>query len=68
MNKSFETFTYGKVTLRECFDPDTSMNGEGFVEVSDENDDVIAVIQGDYDLDELDSEEVEELIDKNLRY
>lgn len=31
MNKSFETFTYGKVTLRECFDPDTSMNGEGFV-------------------------------------
>lgn len=68
MNKSFETFTYGKVTLRECFDTDTSMNGEGFVEVSDENDDVIAVIQGDYDLDELDSEEVEELIDENLCY
>lgn len=68
MQKTFETFNYGKVTLRTCFDPDISMNGEGYVEVSDENGDVFAIAHGDYDLDDIDSERVESLIDENLIY
>ena len=45
----------------ECFDPDTSMNGEGFIEVTDSDDNVIAEIYG-YDIDEVD----EDIINSNL--
>lgn len=66
--KTFETFSYGKVTLRECFDADSSMNGEGFIEVTDQNNEVFAIIHGDYDIDDMTADEVESLIDENLVY
>lgn len=59
--KKIDTFYFGEVTLRECFDPDTSMNGEGFIEVTDSNNNVIAEIYG-YDIDEVD----EDIIEDNL--
>ena len=39
-----DTFNYGKVTLRDCFDPESSLNGEGYVEVTDINNNDIAII------------------------
>ena len=46
MKMTTDTFNYGEVTLRDCFDPESSLNGEGYVEVTDTNDNVIAVIYG----------------------
>lgn len=59
--RKIDTFYFGEVTLRECFDADSSMNGEGFVEVTDSNDNVIAEIYG-YDIDEIN----EDIIENNL--
>lgn len=59
--KKIDTFYFGEVTIRECFDPDTSMNGEGFIEVTDSDDNIIAEIYG-YDIDEVD----EDIINSNL--
>lgn len=59
--KKIDTSYFGEVTIRECFDPDTSMNGEGFIEVTDSDDNVIAEIYG-YDIDEVD----EDIINSNL--
>ena len=59
--KKIDTFYFGEVTIRECFDPDTSMNGEGFIEVTDSDDNVIAEIYG-YDIDEVD----DDIINSNL--
>ena len=59
--KKIDTFYFGEVTIHECFDPDTSMNGEGFIEVTDSDDNVIAEIYG-YDIDEVD----EDIINSNL--
>lgn len=59
--RTIDTFYFGEVTLRDCFDTDTSMNGEGFVEATDSNGNVIADIY-DYDLDEIN----EDIIEDNL--
>ena len=59
--KTIDTFQFGEVTLRNCFDPDTSMNGEGFVEATDSNGNVIAEIYG-YNVDEI----TEDVIEDNL--
>lgn len=59
--KTIDTFYFGEVTLRNCFDPDTSMNGEGFVEATDSNGNVIAEIYG-YNVDEI----TEDVIEDNL--
>ena len=42
--RTIDTFYFGEVTLPDCFDPDTSMHGEGFVEATDSNGNVIADI------------------------
>ena len=55
-----DTFNYGKVTLRDCFDPESSLNGEGYVEVTDTNNNVIAILYG-YSVSE-----IEDLIDDNI--
>ena len=59
--RTIDTFYFGEVTLRDCFDTDTSMNGEGFVEVTDSNGNVIADIYG-YDIDDIN----EDIIEDNL--
>ena len=59
--RTIDTFYFGKVTLCDCFDPDTSMNGEGFVEATDSNGNVIADIYG-YDIDDIN----EDIIEDNL--
>lgn len=59
--KTIDTFYFGEVTLRNCFDPDTSINGEGFVEATDSNGNVIAEIYG-YNVDEI----TEDVIEDNL--
>ena len=59
--RTTDTFNYGEVTFRDCFDPDTSMNGEGFVEATDSNGNVIADIYG-YDIDDIN----EDIIEDNL--
>ena len=59
--RTIDTFYFGEVTLRECFDPDTSMNGEGFVEATDAKGNVIADIYG-YDIDDIN----EDIIEDNL--
>ena len=61
MEMTTDTFNYGEVTLRDCFDPDTSMNGEGYVEATDSNGNVIAYIYG-YDIDDIN----EDIIEDNL--
>ena len=53
--KKIDTFYFGEVTLRECFDADTSMNGEGFIEVTDLNNNLIVVIYG-YNIDDIDED------------
>lgn len=59
--RTIDTFYFGEVTLRDCFDPDTSMNGEGFVEATDANGNVIADIYG-YNIDDIN----EDIIEDNL--
>ena len=63
-----DTFNYGEVTLRDCFDPDTSMNGEGYVEVTDTNNNVIAVIYGYSvsEIEDMEQNEIEDLIDEYI--
>ena len=53
--KKIDTFYFGEVTLRECLDTDTSMNGEGFIEVTDSNNNLIVVIYG-YNIDDVDED------------
>ena len=63
-----DTFNYGKVTLRDCFDPESSLNGEGYVEVTDTNNNVIAILYG-YSVSEIEDMEhskIEDLIDDNI--
>ena len=48
--RTIDTFYFGEVTLRDCFDPDTSMNGN-----------VIADIYG-YNIDDIN----EDIIEDNL--
>lgn len=62
------TFNYSKVTLYDCFDPESSLNGEGYVEVTDTNNNVIAIIYG-YSVSEIEDMEqnkIEDLIDDNI--
>lgn len=63
-----DTFNYGEVTLRDCFDPDSSLNGEGYVEVTDNNDNVIAEIYGYSvsEIEDMEQNEIEDLIDDNI--
>ena len=68
MEMTTDTFNYGEVTLRDCFDPESSLNGEGYVEVTDANNNVIAVIYG-YSVSEIENMEhnkIEDLIDDNI--
>ena len=68
MEMTIDTFNYGKVTLRDCFDPESSLNGEGYVEVTDTNNNVIAVLYG-YSVSEIEDMEqnkIEDLIDDNI--
>lgn len=68
MEMTIDTFNYGEVTLRDCFDPESSLNGEGYVEVTDTNNNVIAVIYG-YSVSEIEDMEqnkIEDLIDNNI--
>ena len=68
MEMTTDTFNYGEVTLRDCFDPESSLNGEGYVEVTDTNNNVIAVIYG-YSVSEIEDMEhnkIEDLIDDNI--
>lgn len=65
---TINTFYFGEVTLRDCFDPEYSLNGEGYVEVTDTNNNVIAVIYG-YSVSEIEDVEqnkIEDLIDNNI--
>lgn len=68
MEMTTNTFNYGEVTLRDCFDPESSLNGEGYVEVTDTNNNVIAVLYG-YSVSEIEDMEqnkIEDLIDDNI--
>ena len=68
MEMTTDTFNYGKVTLRDCFDPESSLNGEGYVEVTDTNNNVIAIIYG-YSVSEIEDmkhNKIEDLIDDNI--
>ena len=68
MEMTTNTFNYGKVTLRDCFDPESSLNGEGYVEVTDTNNNDIAIIYG-YSVSEIEDMEqnkIEDLIDDNI--
>lgn len=68
MEMTTDTFNYGEVTLRDCFDSEFSLNGEGYVEVTDANNNVIAVIYG-YSVGELNNmkqNEIEDLIDEYI--
>lgn len=68
MKMTTDTFNYGEVTLRDCFDPESSLNGEGYVEVTDTNDNVIAVIYGYSvsEIEDMEQTEIEDLIDDNI--
>ena len=68
MEMTTDTFNYGEVTLRDCFDPESSLNGEGYVEVTDTNNNVIAILYG-YSVSEIEDMEhskIEDLIDDNI--
>ena len=68
MEMTTYTFNYGEVTLRDCFDPESSLNGEGYVEVTDTNNNVIAILYG-YSVSEIEDMEhskIEDLIDDNI--
>lgn len=66
MEKKFDTI-YGVIICRFAFDPDTSINGEGFFEMYDENGRYYGSIYG-VDEDDLTTEMLEEQIDENLIY
>ena len=68
MEMTTDTFNYGEVTLRDCFDPESSLNGEGYVEVTDTNNNVIAVIYGYSvsEIEDMEHNEIEDLIDDNM--
>lgn len=68
MEMTTNTFNYGEVTLRDCFDPESSLNGEGYVEVTDANNYVIAVIYGYSvsEIEDMEQNEIEDLIDDNI--
>ena len=68
MEMTTDTFNYGKVTLRDCFDPESSLNGEGYVEVTDTNNNVIAVLYGYSvsEIEDMEQNEIEDLIDDNI--
>ena len=68
MEMTTDTFNYGEVTLRDCFDPESSLNGEGYVEVTDANNNVIAVIYGYSvsEIEDMEQNEIEDLIDHNI--
>lgn len=68
MEMTTDTFNYGEVTLRDCFDPESSLNGEGYVEVTDTNNNVIAVIYGYSvsEIEDMEHNEIEDLIDDNI--
>ena len=63
-----DTFNYGAVTLRDCFDPESSLNGEGYVEVTDTNNNVIAIIYGYSvsEIEDMEQNEIEDLIEDNV--
>ena len=65
---TIDTFNYGEVTRRDCFDPESSLNGEGYVEVTDTNNNVIAVIYGYSvsEIEDMEHNEIEDLIDDNI--
>ena len=66
--RTINTFYFGEVALRDCFDPESSLNGEGYVEVTDTNNNVIAVLYG-YSVSEIEDMEhnkIEDLIDDNI--
>ena len=68
MEITTDTFNYGEVTLCDCFDTESSLNGEGYVEVTDTNNNVIAVLYG-YSVSEIEDMEqnkIEDLIDDNI--
>ena len=68
MEMTINTFNYGEVILRDCFDPESSLNGEGYVEVTDTNNNVIAILYG-YSVSEIENMEhnkIEDLIDDNI--
>ena len=68
MEMTTDTFNYGKVTFRDCFDPESSLNGEGYVEVTDANNNVIAIIYGYSvsEIEDMEQNEIEDLIDDNI--
>ena len=68
MEMTTDTFNYGEVTLRDCFDPESSLNGEGYVEVTDTNNNVIAVLYGYSvsEIEDMEQNEIEDLIDDNI--
>ena len=68
MEMTTDTFNYGKVTLRDCFDPESSLNGEGYVEVTDTNNNDIAFIYGYSvsEIEDMEQNEIEDLIDDNI--
>lgn len=68
MEMTTDTFNYGKVILRDCFDPESSLNGEGYVEVTDANNNVIAVLYGYSvsEIEDMEQNEIEDLIDDNI--
>lgn len=65
---TIDTFYFGEVILRDCFDPESSLNGEGYVEVTDTNNNVIAVIYGysASEIEDMEQNEIEDLIDDNI--
>lgn len=65
---TIDTFYFGEVTLRDCFDTESSLNGEGYVEVTDTNNNVIAVIYGYSvsEIEDMEQNEIEDLIDDNI--
>lgn len=68
MKITIVTFNYGEVTLRDCFDPEISFNGEGHIKVTDTNNNLIAEIYG-YSISEIEDmnhDEIEDLIDEYI--
>ena len=68
MEMTTNTFNYGEVILRDCFDPESSLNGEGYVEVTDTNNNVIAIIYGYSvsEIEDMEQNEIEDLIDEYI--
>ena len=68
MEMTTNTFNYGEVILRDCFDPESSLNGEGYVEVTDTNNNVIAIIYGYSvsEIEDVEQNEIEDLIDEYI--